>query len=254
MVGTRLEYKVAVITGGGSGIGRTCSETFAGEGAKVAVLDIDWPGGDGTVQNINNSGGEALFVKTDVSNSKDVRNAIKQVTDKYGRIDILLNNAGIQIGLRRVEDIDEQDWDRLMNVNLKGVFLCCKYVIPSMTESGKGGSIVNIASQLGLVGLDNHSAYCATKGGVINFTRAVAADCAPYHIRVNCICPGSIDTPLTRGSFRSEDEVRSHMAKHMLNRQGTTQEVAASALYLASDESSFTTGSALVIDGGYTSW
>lgn len=239
----RLKGKVALITGAGRGIGRATAILFARNGAKVVVADIDSKEGEETVDLIKAAGGEATFVKVDVSKATDAERVVKATIEKYGKLDILFNNAGIELE-SRVEDMSESDWDRLININLKGMFLCSKYAIPQMLKQG-GGVIINTASTAGFQGLGHEAAYCASKGGVIALTKAMAVDYAADNIRVNCICPGPIATRLTPPR-------QSTIKKIPLGRIGKPEEIANVALFLASEESSFVTGHALVADGGMT--
>ncbi len=248
----RLQGKVAVVTGAGSGIGKAIAELFAEEGAAVVVAERNCQTGAETAAAI---GQRASFCETDVSKSGDVRNMVETAVRAFGRLDILVNNAAIQI-LGTLDQTSEEDWDRLQAVNLKGVFLGMKYAIPAMIASG-GGSIVNMASILGLVGDPDLAAYCAMKGGVIALTKAAALGYGPAGIRVNCICPGDVDTPMVQDYMNKSPDPeglrREISSKYALRRIAAPREVAEAALYLASDASSFITGDALIIDGGLTS-
>ena len=239
----RLKNKVAIITGAGRGIGRATAVLFAKEGAKVVVAEIDSKEGEKIVSLIKTAHGEAFFVQVDVTNTDDVEKMINSAIEKYGRLDVLFNNAGIEL-TGKVEDMTEANWDKLLNINLKGIFLCCRYAVPQMLKQGEG-VIINIASIAGLFGLVNEGAYCASKGGIIALTKAMAMDYAGKNIRVNCICPGPIATRLT--PYRP-----SVIEKIPMGRLGKPEEVAAAALFLASSESSFITGHALLVDGGFT--
>jgi len=244
----RLEGKVAIITGAGSGIGRETALLFAREGAKVVVADYVSEAGGETVRQIRESGGEAIFIKTDVSKASDVERMVKQTIEEYGKVDILHNNAGILGEVAFVGDATEENWDRVFAVNLKGVFLCSKYAVREMVKRG-GGVIISTASSMGLVGLPGNTAYSAAKGGVIQFTKTMALEYASSNIRVNCICAGWIDTPMNEEL--GEHIIRWTLRETPMGRWGRPEEVAQAALYLASDESSFVTGTALVIDGGW---
>ena len=248
----RLKGRVAVVTGSGSGIGRASAVLFAKEGAKVVVVDCVREGGLKTVDMISNIGGESVFVEADVSKTADVQGMVRSALKKFGRIDIVFNNAGINLE-KAVTDTSEQEWDKIMDVNLKGVFLCSKYAIPEMIRGG-GGVIINTASIRGLVGQYHESAYCASKGGVVLLTRAMALDYGCHNIRVNCICPGAILTPLTQAFLDSspdpEREVQETLKKIPLGRMGEPEDVARVALFLASDESAYLTGLAIPVDGG----
>lgn len=245
----KLEGKVAIITGGGSGIGRAISILFANEGAKVVITDLIKEKGEETMKLIKEKGGEAIFIQADVSKASDVQEVISAAMKKYGRIDILCNNAGIP-SFGSVIEMSEEDWDKVINVNLKSVFLCSKYVAPEMLKGG-GGTIINIASVLGLIGSQGEAAYCASKGGVISLTRAMALDFAP-NIRVNCVCPGSVLTPMYERIISQKKLMPGSFEKIPLKRGAKPEEIAHAVLYLASEDSSYITGSLLVIDGGWT--
>jgi len=250
----RLENKVALVTGAGLGIGRATAILLAKEGAKVVVVDKD-PTGKETVEDIQKSGGKAIFVKADVSKAEDARRMIETCVEEFGRLDILFNNAGILKGGPsgdNILEITEEDWDRIIDVNVKGIFLGCKYAVPHMIKQG-GGSIINAGSIAGVVARSGQLGYSTAKGAVVNMTRELALDLAKYKIRVNATCPGFISTPLVKSFVDSQPQMASiWQSWHPLGRFGTPEEVAYAVLYLASDESSFVTGSALVIDGGFT--
>jgi len=242
----RLENKVALITGAGSGIGRAAALLFAKEGAAAAIVDITSKGGTETVEMIKGIDRDAIFVYADVSKALDVEKSIKSVVEKYGKLDILFNNAGVAQDCSVVE-MSEDEWDRVINVNLKSVFLCSKYAIPHMIKQGEG-IIINTASTLGLIAEPNCGAYCASKGGVIALTRALAVEYAPYNIRVNCICPGPTATPM----ILKEPQQQVDVSYVPLKRLGKPEEIAHAALFLASEESAYVTGSVLIVDGGTT--
>jgi len=244
----RLQGKVAIITGAGSGIGREAALLFAREGAKVAVADYVLDAGEETVGKIRESGGEALFIKTDVSKASEAERMVEKTIAEYGKLDILHNNAGILGKVAFVGDATEEDWDRVISINLKGVFLCSKFAVREMLKRG-GGVIINTASVMGLVGLPGNTAYSAAKGGVIQFTKTMALEYASSNIRVNCICAGWIDTPMNDNL--GERITNWTIRETPMGRWGRPEEVAQAALYLASDESSFVTGTALVVDGGW---
>jgi len=248
-----LSGKVAIVTGGDSGIGKAISELFAAEGASVVIADMN-DGGTADSISKEGGGGRAIYVKTDVRNEKHVMRLVAQTKRRFGGIDILCNNAGIEL-LKPLTQTTEEEWDRVLQTNLKGVFLASKHVIPEMVERG-GGAIVNTASQLGLVGLENFTAYCASKGGVILLTRSMALECARQNIRVNCICPGPVQTPMLERELLTEPDPtaarKMWAGRQPIGRLGQPREIAQAALFLASERSSFVIGHALVIDGGYT--
>jgi NAD(P)-dependent dehydrogenase (short-subunit alcohol dehydrogenase family) len=250
----RLAGKVAIITGAGAGIGRSTALLFAKEGAKVVVADYDSERGAETVSIIREDGGEATFIQVDVSKAADAERMARATVETYGKLDILVNNAGIYMQADAVE-MTEEDWDRILDVNLKGVFLCSKYCIPEMIKGG-GGSIVNIGSEAGIVGIKNQVAYNVSKSGIIALTKSTAIDFAAHNIRVNCVCPGTTETPLVKAALeRAPDPAATRRALEEVrpaNRLGRPEEIAAGILYLASDESPYATGSILSIDGGYT--
>jgi meso-butanediol dehydrogenase/(S,S)-butanediol dehydrogenase/diacetyl reductase len=246
----RLEGKVAIITGGGSGIGRATAELFAREGAKVVVADYKAEIGRETVRAIKDAGGEALFVEVDVSDSAQVKRLVQSTLDAYGGINILFNNAGVLL-FGTVQDTEEEAWNRLMSINLTGVFLCTKAVLPHMIEGG-GGSIINLTSSTGAHdAAANAVAYVTSKGGVALFTRAAAIDHAQDNVRINAIAPGPTDTPMLRDNL-SVEQLEAFATTFPMNRLGRPEELANAALFLASDESSFVTGAILAVDGGQT--
>lgn len=248
----RLDGKVALITGVAAGIGRATANLFAKEGARIVGADIDEEGGKSITEKIQAFGGGMTFVKTDVSHESDIK-ALFEITREMGGVDILFNNAGVEVA-KGLLDTSEEDWDKNVNVNLKSVFFCCKYAIQQMKENGKG-VIINNSSVAGLVGSFS-PAYSAAKGGIIALTKALAADFGEYNIRVNCICPGAIETPMLERviEFQGDsNEVRARRLKNYpLNRFGYPHEVAQTALFLASDDSTFVTGATIVVDGGFT--
>jgi NAD(P)-dependent dehydrogenase (short-subunit alcohol dehydrogenase family) len=248
----RLEGKVALITGGTSGIGSATAIRFAGEGAAVAITGRNAERGEQVVKDIVANGGEALFIRSDVRSSEDCRHAVDQTLERFGKIDVLFNNAGV-FHPKSIPDCTEEEWDETIDSSLKGAFLMSKYVLPSMIERGSG-SIIHTSSGWGILGGDKAAAYCAAKGGLIVMAKAMAIDHGPDGIRVNCVCPGDVLTPMLpddaakRGM--SWDDYAVGAADRPLGRIGTAEDIANAALYLASDESSFVTGEALVVDGG----
>lgn len=248
-----INNKVTIVTGGASGIGKACAELFSIAGGKVVILDIDVERGQEAVNKIKEQGGQALFVACDVSDYQSSKQAIERAVDVYGEIHFLVNAAGIAVRAS-VVDTSESDWDRTIAVNLKSVFLLCKHVIPFMAKAG-GGSIINLASGWGLVGGKNAAAYCASKGAVVLLTKAMAIDHGSQNIRVNSICPGDTKTPMLIREAEemgiSFDQLIEESSQHRpLGRIGTPEEIAQSALFLASSASTYITGSALVVDGG----
>ena len=247
-----LQGKVALITGGASGIGRATALLFAREGAAVAVVDRNEAGGQTVADAIAREGGRALFERADVTRAADCQRVAEHAARELGGLHIVFNNAGI-IHRATVLELSEADWDQVMSVNVKSVFLLSKYVVPLMCQGG-GGSIINNASGWGLVGGPKAVAYCASKGAVVLLTKAMAIDHGGDNIRVNCICPGDTDTPLLRDEAQqlgeSGDRFLVEAARRPLRRVGRPEEIAQAALYLASDASSFVTGTSLVVDGG----
>jgi NAD(P)-dependent dehydrogenase (short-subunit alcohol dehydrogenase family) len=255
----RLSDKVVAITGGGSGIGRAAAVRFAAEGAVVAVLDLRLDAAEESVALVEKEGGQALAVTVDVADAASVATAFAAVADRFGRIDALFNNAGI-FSRGSVAVAEEDDWDRTFAVNVKGVFLCARAALPHMNPAeGQTGSIINVASVAGLVAVENVAAYCASKGAVISLTRSMANDLAPQRVRVNAICPGTVFTPLMepliaiRGGGDYDKGMAMTLEKYPIGRLGTVDDIANLALFLASEESSFMTGSILTSDGGMTS-
>jgi NAD(P)-dependent dehydrogenase (short-subunit alcohol dehydrogenase family) len=242
-----LDGKVAVVTGGASGIGRATALRCAAEGARVVIADIQ--DGAAVVAAAPAAQHAIVYHRTDVSLSTAVAELMRRTVAQHGRLDVLVCAAGVGGGSAATADYAEADFDRVLAINLKGVFLCMKYAIPEMLRSG-GGAIINIASVLGLVGMPNTPAYSAAKGGVVQLTKVAALEYAGRNIRVNCVCPGMIDTPMAQAIPALG---RQHfLARHPLNRPGTAEEVAAAAVFLASDASTFTTGAAVAVDGGFT--
>jgi NAD(P)-dependent dehydrogenase (short-subunit alcohol dehydrogenase family) len=251
----RLQDKVCIITGAGGGMGRVAAETFAREGAAIAVLEVDAAAGAETAERVRSAGGDAEFFRCDVSDEDSVRSAVAGVIARYGRVDVLYNNAGIMPEAdHSVVDTSVETWDRVMAVNVRGIFLCCKHVIPEMLRRGRG-SIVNVASFVALVGCSvPQDAYTASKGAVISLTRSLAIQFRPKGIRTNAICPGPIETPMLMDWLLKDEEARRlRLSRQPSGRFGRPEDIVNCALYLASDESDWTNGAVLVVDGGITS-
>jgi len=250
----RLNNKVALVTGAASGIGRATAKVFSKEGSAVCLVDIDVRNGETALREIQNQGGKAIYVKADVANSKEVQKSVDQAISEFGNIDILVNNAAIAIK-KDVTELQEQEWDRVINVNLKSIYLYSYYVIPKMIAKG-GGVILNMSSITGLVAVRQLPAYCASKAGIIGLTRALALDHAKQGIRVNCICPSGIETSQMEWYFQQAEDPELERQRvidlHPVGRMADPTEVANLLLYLASDEASFITGAVHTIDGGYT--
>jgi len=245
----RLQNKIAIITGAGSGIGQGIALAFVKEGAKVVVADWSEEGGKEAVEQVRKINGEAVFVKTDVSKTVDIDKMVKTCLDKFGRVDILVNNAGIYRAYN-LHEMSEEDWDKTINVNLKSVFLGSKRVIPEMLKQGQG-KIINTASIAGLVGFAQSGAYCASKGGIIALTKEMALDYAPKKINVNCICPGVIKTAMTKDMITDPATKQFLESSTPYPRLGEPADIAMAAVYLASNESDFVNGHVLVVDGGW---
>jgi cyclopentanol dehydrogenase len=247
----RVSDKVAIVTGGGMGMGKTHSEMLAAEGATVFVTDIDETAGKAVVEGIRAAGGKAEFIRHDVANEDDWTAVAAAVSQKAGRLDILVNNAGILI-LKPAHETEPEEWDRLFGINVRGVYLGIRACVPLLKDSG-GGSIINISSIYGLVGAPMAGAYIASKGAVRLLTKSCAVDLVQYGIRVNSIHPGVIDTPMTRDLLHGDPEARAGiMGATLFDRPCKPEEVSQAVLFLASDESSFVHGSEVVVDGGYT--
>ena len=251
----KLENKTAIITGSSSGIGRATALRFAEEGAKIVVADIDVEGGEQTVAQVKQAGGTAVFHKTDISSEAEARALIVAAVSEFGGLDILVNNAATFV-FGTVEEASEEDWDRVLGVNVKGYAFCTKHAAPEIRKRG-GGAIVNLASISGFVAQPAFVPYNTSKGAVLQFTRCTAMDLADDNIRVNCVCPGAIDTPATSRHAKSvgltkEELIEQMKPDHMIKRMGEPREIANAVLFLASDEASFITATTLMVDGGYT--
>jgi NAD(P)-dependent dehydrogenase (short-subunit alcohol dehydrogenase family) len=247
----RFSGKSVLITGAGSGIGRATAIAFAAEGANVIASDVDDAGGEATVATIRKGGGEAEFVHADVSRAADCEAMVDRAVKRFGRLDVAFNNAGINVAVAPIADIDEATWQRIVAINLTGVFLSMKAEIPVMKRAG-GGAIINTASIGGLIGTAGVTAYCATKHGVVGLTKSAALDYIKDGIRINCICPGGTRTAMLEEWFKNPEVERAALAGTPIGRMADPAEIARSVLFLASDESSFMVGHSLVADGGLT--
>jgi NAD(P)-dependent dehydrogenase (short-subunit alcohol dehydrogenase family) len=247
----RLKEKVAIVTGGGAGIGQAIAERYAREGARVVVAEIAPERGESTVRAIQKAGGEAVFVQTDVASEEQVRGLVEAVLTRFGRIDILVNNAAILIasGEARAHEISNEVWDRTLGVNLRGYWLCSKYTIPCMLKQG-GGAIIFIASRTGIRGFTRLAAYSASKGAVFALMRSMAVDYAPDRIRVNAIVPGTMDTPMNAEEFTDPEARKKYAAKIPAGRLGVGGDIAGLATFLASDDAGFCLGGVYMADGG----
>ena len=245
----RLEGKVALVTGGARGIGEAIARFFAGEGAKVVIGDILEEEGAATAADMRRNGGEAVFVRLDVTDEESWREVVKEVEARYGKLNVLVNNAGL-VDRNPIQDTPLELWNEVMEVNITGVFLGTKHAIPAMRRAD-GGSIINISSAFGLVGTSDRPAYTASKGAVRLFTKSTAVEHATENIRANSIHPGFIQTPMTV-EYHKTEAGRERLAQTPMGRFGTPEDIARGALFLASDDSSFMTGAELIIDGGLT--
>ena len=247
----QLDGKVALITGAGSGIGRASALVFAREGAKVALADIVVEGGEETVRMVKEAGGEAFFIKADVSNAAEVEAMVNTVVETYGRIDCAYNNAGIEGQLASTDEYAEDMFDKVIGINLTGVWLCMKYELPHMLKQGSG-AIVNTASGAGLIGVAGMSAYVASKHGVVGLTKTAALEYAKSGIRVNAVCPGLIQTPMVERITNGHPQLgEALVAAEPIGRTGRPEEIAESVVWMCSDAASFVTGHAMSVDGGF---
>jgi NAD(P)-dependent dehydrogenase (short-subunit alcohol dehydrogenase family) len=243
----------ALVTGGSSGIGRATALAFAREGARVVVADVLADGGEQTARLIRDQGGQAVFVQTDVSRPADVARAVNEAMTRYGRLDFAFNNAGIEGVMATTSECTEENWDRTLNINLKGVWLCMKDELPRMLESKRGGAIVNCSSVAGLVGFPKLPAYVASKHGIVGLTKAAALECAKDGVRINAVCPGVVRTPMVDRLVRTNPEMERQLALgEPMGRMGRPEEIAAAVLWLCSEAASFVTGQAIAVDGGWT--
>ena len=249
----RLNGKVAIITGAASGMGRATAIRFAGEGAKIVIADLNKEGGEAAARDCRENGSDAVFQRTDVSGEADVKAAVERALKEFGRLDIIYNNAGLGGAVGPIDQITVENWDKTLAILLRGVFLGIKHAVAPMRKAG-GGSIISTASIAGIQGYAGIHAYSAAKAGVINLTRSAATELAKDKIRVNCICPGGINTPLIYSNIPGGADTTAQFLSKMqpMPREGRPDDIANMALFLASDESEWITGTAMVVDGGYT--
>ncbi|HYR84684.1 MAG TPA: SDR family oxidoreductase [Terriglobia bacterium] len=248
---TELEGKVGLVTGGTSGIGRDAAVLFAKAGAKVVVAGRREVEGKETIDLIRAVGGEGLFVKTDVSQAAEVQALVQKTVERFGRLDVAFNNAGIEGSWISIAEQSEEDWDRTININLKGVWLCLKYEIQQMLKQGSGGAIVNMASIAGLIGSAGAATYCASKHGVMALTKSAALETARSGIRINVVCPAVIETPMGERIWGAPEMKKFALGLHPIGRFGTPMEIAEAVVWMCSDRASFMTGQSLVLDGGF---
>jgi NAD(P)-dependent dehydrogenase (short-subunit alcohol dehydrogenase family) len=250
-----VEGKVAIVTGAAMGMGEATAHAFAAAGAKVLVSDINAEQGEATAESIRQAGGEASFVRTDVSNAADAEAMVRTAVERYGRIDCAVNNAAVTPDTHPIAELDESEWDRVLAVDLKGVALCLKYEIAQLLAQGDAGAIVNIGSVSSHRPQPHNAAYVAAKHGVIGLTKVASLEAAPQGIRVNTVCPGAIDTPMIRGALETVGMTEAEFAPQisLFGRFGKPAEVAAASLWLCSDHASYVTGAILDVDAGYTS-
>jgi NAD(P)-dependent dehydrogenase (short-subunit alcohol dehydrogenase family) len=248
----RLAGKIALVTGGGGGIGRVTSQAYARQGAKVVVVDLDADAARGVAEAINSQGGDAIAIQTDVSSNSQVAAMVERVVSHYGRLDIAFNNAGIDIEHEPLAKATEETFDKLMSINVKGVWLCMKYEIEQMLKQG-GGAIVNTSSIGGLIGAARQPIYGATKHAVIGLTKAAAVEYARKGIRINAVCPGIIDTEMTERAIARDPRRKTYIEQaHPIGRLGQALDIANAAVFLSSDEAAFIVGHAMPVDGGFT--
>ena len=248
-MGNRLDEKVAIVTGAGSGIGQATAVRFADEGASVTIVDVNEAGGQETLRQIEQAGGTAALVPTDVAKAEQVARMVAETVSRFGKLDILVNSAATLINTPLIQDTDEADWDRMMEVNLRGTFLCCKYAAPAIVEAGSG-AIVNLAAMSAFRGPTPSIPYEVAKAGVIHLTKASAYQYTPLGIRINCVAPGNVETPmLKQGTGDAESWARRQEAQP-LKRFGTPEELANVILFIASDEASWISGVTIIVDGG----
>lgn len=251
MATTELQGKVGIVTGGTSGIGREAAVLFAKAGAKVVVAGRREVEGKETIALVRAAGGDGLFVKTDVSRAGEVHALVQKTVEKFGRLDVAFNNAGIEGNWLPIAEQPEEDWDRTIDINLKGTWLCLKYEIQQMLKQGRGGAIVNMASVAGLIGSAGAASYCASKHGVLGLTKSAALENARSGIRVNAVCPAVIETPMGERLFGEPEAKKYALGLHPIGRFGTSMEVAEAVVWMCSERASFMTGQSLVLDGGF---